>query len=103
MAEERLHKIGTDGKKYYLSPAEEKKVRAGWASDDAERKLYIDTLKYRDDRKKAYPDIGDQLDAILKHLNYMQMDGQTDLIKELDGIVGQWLAVKREFPGPDDT
>lgn len=56
---------------------------------------------YRDMRRAEYPDIGDQLDAILKHLNYMQMDGQTDLVTELDGIVGKWLSVKTKYPKPE--
>ena len=57
-------------------------------------------IKYRDDRAKAYPSIGDQLDAVLKTLNYLQMSGKVDLGKELDGIVGEWLAVKRKYPKP---
>jgi hypothetical protein len=49
-----------------------------------------------------YPDIGDQLDAILKHLNYMQLNGETNLIAELDDIIGKWLAVKAKHPKPED-
>ena len=54
-------------------------------------------------RTDAYPAIGDQLDSILKQLNYMQMSGQTDLIAELDDIVGAWLKVKRDYPKPEET
>ena len=53
-------------------------------------------------RQDAYPHIGDQLDAILKQLNYMQMKGKTNLIRELDGVVAQWLKVKRDHPKPGD-
>lgn len=47
-------------------------------------------------RIKEYPHIGDQLDAIVKQLNYMQMNGQVDLIADMDDIVGQCMAVKRK-------
>jgi len=50
-------------------------------------------------RREAYPDIGDQLDAILKWSNLMRLGG-TDLPADLDGIVGEWLAVKAKYPKP---
>lgn len=59
--------------------------------------------KYRELRQANYPPIGEQLDAILKQLNYMQMDGQTDLIGDLDTIVAAWLKVKRDFPKPEGS
>ena len=59
-----------------------------------EGKLEVVQLK----RSKKYPPITDQLDAILKQLNYMQMKGETDLIKPLDAIVAEWLKVKRDYP-----
>jgi len=64
------------------------------------KKWVIDKDLYLEERKKEYPSIEDQLEAILKQLNYMQMNGQTDLISEMDGIIGQWLAVKKKFPKP---
>ena len=91
-----------NGERYIISPEEELKVRDEWTKEDAKVQLYIDTLKYKDDRKKEYPDIGEQLDAILKTLNYMQLDGQTDLVKDLDGIIGKWLAVKAKYPKPTE-
>ena len=57
---------------------------------------------YAELRARDYPPIGEQLDAILKHLNYMQMRGETNLITELDGIVGRWLQVKQQYPKPED-
>ena len=56
--------------------------------------------QYKFDRKAAYPNIGEQLDAILKQFTMMRMDG-IDLTKDLDSIVGQWLAVKKKFPKPE--
>jgi len=44
-----------------------------------------------------YPAIGDQLDAILKHLNYRRTQGD-ELVQEMDDIIGDWLAVKARFP-----
>jgi len=48
-------------------------------------------------RAPEYPAIGDQLDAILKHLNYRRTQGD-DLVQEMDDIIGDWLAVKARFP-----
>lgn len=74
--------------------------------DEEAHKVYIEELnrnRYKVQRQKKYPEIGDQLDAILKQLNYMQMSGQTNLVSQLDDIIGQWLAVKREYPKPTDV
>ena len=59
-----------------------------------------DPAAYRVKRKSAYPPVGDQLDALLKHLNKMRIDG-ADLVEELDSIIGQWLAVKKDYPKPE--
>jgi len=68
---------------------------------DIENALKI--KNYQEYRSREYPRIGDQLDAVLKQLNYMQMSGQTNLVTELDGIVGKWLAVKQKYPKPIDN
>ena len=57
--------------------------------------------KVRERRKAKYPDIGEQLDAILKQLNYMQMSGQTNLVSEMDGVISDWLKVKRDIAKPE--
>jgi len=54
---------------------------------------------WEDYRREAYPYFGDQLDAILKWADAMRLDG-TDLPAGLDGIVGEWLAVKAKYPKP---
>lgn len=61
-------------------------------------KDYHKTHDYYYKRQEEYPAITEQLDAILKQLNYMQMSGQTDLVAEMDDLVGKWLAVKRKYP-----
>lgn len=85
-----------NGIEYTISAEEETRIKAEWA---AEAKEYADT-KYITDRRNEYPPIGDQLDAILKHLNYMQLQGETNLVSDLDDIVGKWLAVKSKYPKP---
>jgi chemotaxis response regulator CheB len=53
--------------------------------------------EYKRLRALEYPAIGDQLDAILKHLNYRRTQGD-ELVQEMDDIIGDWLAVKARFP-----
>lgn len=57
---------------------------------------------YADLRREAYPVIGDQLDAILKGFNTRRMAGE-NLPDDLDSIINQWLAVKAEYPKPEDA
>jgi hypothetical protein len=87
-----------NGKEITVSAKQETEILAEWAKNDLRKQDYIAKELYKDQRRTSYPAIGDQLDAILKQLNYMQMSGQTDLITELDGIVNKWLAVKRKYP-----
>ena len=56
-----------------------------------------DSQEYARSRQTEYPPIGDQLDAILKHLNYRRTQGD-ELIQELDDVVGDWLSVKARYP-----
>ncbi len=95
-----MHKI-VNGIEVELTEEEAALKVEEWAAEDSRSEAYQTQYGYISKRKKEYPDIGDQLDAILKHLNYMQLDGQTDLVKELDAIVGQWLAVKAKHPKPE--
>jgi len=52
-------------------------------------------------RREAYPPVGDQLDAILKAINYWQMAGKLDACQPMDQILGQWLSVKKKYPKPE--
>ncbi len=63
----------------------------------AEWQAEQDATQYRLDRQPEYPSAGDQLDAILKHLNYRRTQGE-DLVKDLDLVIGSWLKVKSKYP-----
>lgn len=52
---------------------------------------------YATKRQKEYPAIGDQLDAILKQLNYDRLNGRA-LVQDMDNIIGQWLEIKERYP-----
>lgn len=56
--------------------------------------------EYKRLRAPEYPDIGDQLDAILKHFAYRRTQGD-ELVQDMDNIIGAWLAVKARFPKND--
>ncbi len=58
-----------------------------------------DAQEYARNRKPEYPDIGDQLDALLKHLNYRRTQGD-ELVQDLDDIIASWLSVKSKYPKP---
>lgn len=92
-----MHKL-VNGVKVELTPEEEAQVVKMWENNAIE----IAKTQYVSDRVSAYPPITDQLDAVLKQLNYMQMNKQTDLIAPMDDIIQQWLKVKRDFPKPGE-
>lgn len=54
-----------------------------------------------DNRKAEYPDVGDQLDAIWKQINYDRLEGKA-LVQEADDVLNAILAVKAKYPKPDD-
>lgn len=64
------------------------------------RPVEPDNTTYVEKRQAAYPSIGDQLDALLKHLNYRRTQGDA-LVQDLDDIIGDWLNVKSRFPKDD--
>lgn len=53
--------------------------------------------EYKEQRKKEYPPVGDQLDAIWMELNLRRLNGDT-LHQQADDILGQILAVKNKYP-----
>lgn len=65
--------------------------------EETESKKVIDADTLVDNRKRAYPPIGDQLDAILKEFKVMR-DGGALLNPDLEVIMDQWEAVKEDFP-----
>lgn len=67
-------------------------------ADTIERDEYIRERKYRDDRARAYPDITEQLDAIMKWVFSMQ--DQVAFTDELKSVAARCMQVKSEFPKP---
>lgn len=55
----------------------------------------------RMNRRSEYPDIGDQLDIIMKQFNQLRLNGQP-MIQEMDDLIGKCLAVKSRNPFPDE-
>ena len=66
----------------------------------AEWRAEQDATEYKRLRAPEYPAIGDQLDALLKHLNYRRTQGD-ELVQDLDDIIASWLSVKQRFPKND--
>lgn len=54
-------------------------------------------VTYKEKRIAEYPDVGDQLDAIWKELNYRRMQGEA-LTQEADSVLNTVLAVKKRNP-----
>ncbi len=75
------------------SEAEIETAHAEWQAEQ-------DANAYRAERAKAYPAIGDQLDALFKHLNYRRTQGDA-LVQDLDDVIGEWLSVKAAYPKPE--
>lgn len=79
--------------------------REAWRFTDG--KIYVDAMKQAEidlqivyaKRAAAYPEIGDQLDAILKWVVSERFKGE-ELPQDLDDILGQWSAVKKKYPKP---
>lgn len=58
----------------------------------------VDGVKsYLYERAAAYPEVGDQLDAIWKELNFRRLNGE-NLTQDADDMLGKILAVKNEYP-----
>ena len=74
------------------SEAEIEAAHAEWQAE-------FDASEYRRLRAPEYLPIGDQLDALLKHLNYRRTQGD-ELVQDLDDIIASWLSVKSRHPKP---
>lgn len=55
------------------------------------------SLNYRDNRRYAYPSVGDQFDTIAKTLKYL-WDNGADIGPDGEALVNQLIAVKDRFP-----
>lgn len=58
-------------------------------------------VHYKNMRAMHYPAIGDQLDALLKIFLQLREEGN-DLPSELNSIISDWMAVKEQFPKPNN-
>ncbi|WP_417625373.1 hypothetical protein [Paremcibacter congregatus] len=52
-------------------------------------------------RREAYPDMGEQLDAMWKGFNQLRLDG-VNLPADTDRVLNKVLAVKRDHPKPKE-
>jgi len=106
------------GKHFTLNKTEGHEEHGGrvldhhYASADGETKIVTERGPtpadepdgYRELRRKAYEremPIGEQLDAILKTLNYLQMRKKINATRGLDAIITKWLAIKKRYPKPE--
>jgi len=89
----------TDGEKVtqWLSPEINQPTQSEIDAEITRLQAEYDSQGYQRLREPEYPKIGDQLDALLKHLNYRRTQGD-QLIQELDDIIGDWLSVKSKYP-----
>lgn len=92
-----MHKL-VNGKQIPMTEAEIAEIKESWRK----AKLEKERTGYIQKRQHAYPPIGDQLDAILKQLNYMRMSEKVDLVEDLDIILGKYLQVKEDHPKPKE-
>ena len=70
--------------------------------EEALGKLYDEDEppSYKELRKRDYPPMGDQLDAIWKALNQMRMDNAINLPQDADDTLGKILSIKKKYPKP---
>jgi len=80
-------------------PGIEKPAKEFLDTELARMQSEYDAQAYARNRKPEYPDIGNQLDALLKHLNYRRTQGD-ELVQDLDDIIASWLSVKSKYPKP---
>jgi len=66
------------------------------AQIELEKQKYKDG-EYARNRRKRYPPLGDQLDAILKGFDQLRDSGET-LPQDLVGILDEWKNVKAKYP-----
>lgn len=92
-------KEGKNGGRVLMTEEDLAKQAQERALSELEKIEYEQNHKYKDLRKKEYPLIGDQLDAIWKQLNYERLQGK-DLISEADSLLSKVLEIKSKYPKP---
>lgn len=74
---------------------------------DAVVQFYVDTYiappepSYAEKRSVAYPEVGDQLDAILKGFMSIR-DSGVELNSETNQLIVEWQAIKAKYPKPSE-
>lgn len=76
--------------------AESRQIEAEAAAREAERQA----TAYRDLRRAEYPDIGDQLDAIMK---WLATESEFSVPAELKSLAMACMSVKSKYPKPDSN
>lgn len=87
----------SDGKQYRIKyRIIDEKIEPYWAE-------IIDNRTYAQKRKPEYPEVGDQLDAILKALAAIDADALNDinLPDDTRQLIAEWQAVKSRYPKPE--
>lgn len=77
-----------------LTPREVE-ARAAEEAAEAERRRLTDYIGLR---KREYPSIEEQVEALLKHFQ-----GKQGLRPELQTVIEQWEAVRAKYPKPEDV
>jgi hypothetical protein len=90
---------GKGGRKLVPFTAEEDAALAVRVAERTVEREKYDSLKYQRDRKAAYPDIGDQLDAIWKQMAADKAAGKS-LDAATDDALTAVLKVKSDFAKP---
>lgn len=90
---ENHHPYGVDAIEVNAAPKDGRDI---W---NFNKNCWVAYNNWLESRVNEYPDIGDQLDAILKGFNQLRLNG-TDLPADLDSVVSKWLAVKKKYPKP---
>ena len=65
----------------------------------AEKKRYEREESYKDKRLAAYPEIGEQLDSIMK---WLSTEGEFKVPVELKSIAMKCMSVKAKYPKPEE-
>lgn len=58
---------------------------------------YLKSIKYKEDRKPDYPDMGDQLDEIMK---WLSTEKEIGIPSKLKSMAMKCMAVKSKYPKP---
>lgn len=87
--------VNVNGTQIEVSPEEEARIRASWETEKARRA----SVNYKGQRRREYPDIGEQLDALWKIINQLRLEG-VNIPQDGDDMLGRILTIKKKHPKP---